>query len=141
MAQWTMSISSVIYMLAFFTNLSLMEFQIRFLALFCLFSVIDSYQWFWMGSYHNNILLMLEFLRTPLLVLHVFYYKLMTFLMMLNIILLSMLMIVWSCIWSVATTRVGFCTWIWSTRHFGLGMEVGCWFQYWKNSTCFVWPV
>ena len=42
-------------MLVFFTNLSLMEFQIRYLALFLLFSVIDSFRWFWMGSLHKNI--------------------------------------------------------------------------------------
>ena len=50
-------------MLAFFTNLSLMEFQARYLALFLLFSVIDSLEWFWMGNLHKNIQLMLEFLK------------------------------------------------------------------------------
>ena len=40
----------------------------------------------------------------------------------------------WSGIWSVATIRIGFWTWIWSTRHCGLGQEVACWFQCWKNS-------
>ena len=44
-------------------------------------------------------------------------------------------------IWSVATTRIGFWTWIWSTRHCGLGQEVPCWFQCWKNLTGFIWPV
>ena len=38
--------------MVFFTNLSVMEFQVRCLALFLLFSVIDS--WCWMGSLHNN---------------------------------------------------------------------------------------
>ena len=37
-------------MLVFFTILSLMEFQVRYLALFCLFSVIDGFEWFWVGS-------------------------------------------------------------------------------------------
>ena len=37
-------------MLVFFTNLGLMEFQVRYLALFLLFSVIGSFEWFWMGS-------------------------------------------------------------------------------------------
>ena len=32
--------------LVFFTNLSLMEFQVRYLALFLLFSVIDGFEWF-----------------------------------------------------------------------------------------------
>ena len=38
--------------MVFFTNLSVMEFQVRCLALFLLFSLIDS--WYWMGSLHNN---------------------------------------------------------------------------------------
>ena len=83
-------------MLVFFTNLSLMEFQVRCLALFLLFSVIDGFEWFWMGSLHKNIQLMLEFLKAPFLVLHFSYYTFMTFLMMLSVILLSMLMILLS---------------------------------------------
>ena len=39
-------------------------------ALFLLFSVIDGFKWFWMGSLHKNIQLMLEFLKAPFLVLH-----------------------------------------------------------------------
>ena len=35
-------------MLVFFTKLSLMEFQVRYLTLFLLFSVIDHFRWFWM---------------------------------------------------------------------------------------------
>ena len=80
-------------MLVFFTNLILMEFQVRYLALFLLFSVIDDFEWFWMESLHKNIQLMLEFLKAPFLVLHFSCYILMTFLMMLSVILLSMLMI------------------------------------------------
>ena len=45
-------------MLFFFTNLSL---QVRYLALFLLFSVIDGFEWFWMGSPLKNIQLMLIF--------------------------------------------------------------------------------
>ena len=56
-------------MLVYFTNLSLMEFQVRYLALFLLFSVIDDFEWFWMESLHKNIQLMLEFLKDPFLVL------------------------------------------------------------------------
>ena len=33
-------------MLVFFTNLSLMEFRVRYLALLVLFSVIDGFEWF-----------------------------------------------------------------------------------------------
>ena len=42
-------------MLVFLTNLSLMEFQVRYLALFLLFSVEDRFEWFSMGSLHKNI--------------------------------------------------------------------------------------
>ena len=49
-------------MLVFFTNLSLMEFQVRYLVLFLFFSVIDGFEWFWMESLSENIQLMLEFL-------------------------------------------------------------------------------
>ena len=42
-------------------KLSLMEFQVIYLAFFCLFSVIDR-------SFHKNIQLMLEFLKVPFLV-------------------------------------------------------------------------
>ena len=83
-------------MLVFFTNLSLMEFQVRYLALFLLFSVIDDFEWFWMESLHKNIQLMLVFPKAPFLVLHFSYYRLMTFLMMLSVILVSMLMILLS---------------------------------------------
>ena len=36
----------VFSMLVFFTNLGLMEFQVRYLASFLLFSVIDGFEWF-----------------------------------------------------------------------------------------------
>ena len=83
-------------MLVFFTNLSLMEFQVRYLVLFLLFSVIDDFKWFWMESLHKNIQLMREFLKAPFLVLHFSCYTLMTFLMILSVILPSMLMILLS---------------------------------------------
>ena len=71
-------------MLVFFTNLNLMEFQVRHLALFLLFSVINRFEWFWMGSLHENIQLMLEFLKAPFVVLHFSCYTLMTFLLILS---------------------------------------------------------
>ena len=83
-------------MLVFFTNVSLMEFQVRYLALFLVFSEIDNFDWFWMESLHKNIQIMREFLKSPFLVLHFSYYTLMTFLMMLSVILQSMLMILLS---------------------------------------------
>ena len=79
-----------------FTNLSLMEFQVRCLALFLLFLVIGSFGSFWMGNLHKNIQLMLVFLKGLFLALHFSYYTLMTFLMMLSKIYLSTLMILLS---------------------------------------------
>ena len=72
-----------------------MEFQVRHLALFLLFSVIDGFE-YWMESLHKNIQLMLEFLMAPFLVLLFSCYILMTFLMMLSVILLSVVMILLS---------------------------------------------
>ena len=46
-------------MLVLFINLSPMEFQVRYLALFLLFAVIDGFKWFWMENLHMNIQLML----------------------------------------------------------------------------------
>ena len=77
----------------FFTNVSLVEFQVRYLALFCLFLVIVNFKWFCMESLHKNIELMQEFLKALFLVLQFSYYTLMIFLIMLSVILLSMLMI------------------------------------------------
>ena len=82
--------------LIYFTNLSLMEFQIRYLAVF-FFSIIDSFKWFWMESLDKNIQLMLEFFKPLFVVLLFSYYTLMTFFCnMLSVILLSMLMILLS---------------------------------------------
>ena len=81
---------------ALFTNVSLMEFQVRYLALFLLFSVIGGFRWFWMGNLHKNNQLMLKFLKDPFLVLHFSCYTLMIFLMMLSVILQSMPMILLS---------------------------------------------
>ena len=83
--------------LVFFTKLSLTEFQVKYLALFLLFSVISGLQ-FWMVNLHKNIQVMLEFLKAPFLVLHISCYTLMTFQMMLSVILLSMLMILLSAV-------------------------------------------
>ena len=70
-----------------------MEFEVRYLVLFLLFSVIYGFERFWIESLHKNIQLMLEFLKGPFLVLHFSCCNLMTFLTMLSGILLSMLMI------------------------------------------------
>ena len=42
-------------MMVFFTNLSLMESQVRYLVLFLLFSAIGGFGWFLMGNLHKNI--------------------------------------------------------------------------------------
>ena len=70
-----------------------MKFQVKYFALFLLSSVIDGFGWFWIGSFHKNIQLILEFLKGPFFVLYFSYNTLMTFLMMLFVILLSMLII------------------------------------------------
>ena len=74
----------------FLHKLRLIEFQVRYLALFLLSSVIDSFDWFWMKSLHRNIQLMLEFLKSPFLVLNFSCSTLMTFLTIFSVILLSM---------------------------------------------------
>ena len=79
-----------------FSNLSLTEFQVRYMVLFLFLSVIDGFEWFWIGSLHKNIQLMLQFHKGPFLVLHFSYYTLMTYLMMLFVMLLSMLMVLLS---------------------------------------------
>ena len=58
-------------MVIFFRNLRLMEFWVRYLALFCLFLVVNSFKWFWMGSLHNNIQLILEFISATLFLLYI----------------------------------------------------------------------
>ena len=69
-------------------HLSFIEFQVRYLAFFHLFTVIDTFRLFWMGSLQDNIQLMLEFLKASVLVLHFSYTfpTLMIFLMMLSVI-------------------------------------------------------
>ena len=93
-------------MLVFFTNLSLTKFQVRYLALFLLFSV-DGFEWIWMGSLCKIIQLMLEFLKAPFLVLHFYCYTLMTFLTMLSVILLSILIILF---FNLSVTRHLICS-------------------------------
>ena len=66
------------------------------MALFHIFTLIDNFEWFWMGSLHTNIQLMLEFVKAPFLDLHLSFYTLIHFLMLLSVILLSMLMILLS---------------------------------------------
>ena len=42
-------------MLVFFTNVCIKELQVGYFALFCLFSVIEGFEWFWIESLHKNI--------------------------------------------------------------------------------------
>ena len=80
-------------MLVFFTNVSPMEFQTRYLALFLPVSIIDGSELFRMEILHKDIQLMLQFLKASSLTLRFSYSRLMTFLTMLSVILLSMLII------------------------------------------------
>ena len=73
-----------------------MEYQVRYSALFLLFSVIDDFKWFWMEILHKNIQLMQGFLKASFLALYFSYYTSITFLMMLSVILPSMLIILLS---------------------------------------------
>ena len=50
-------------MLVYLTNLSVMEFQVRYLVLFQHFSVIDSFEWSWMESLHNWSILFLLYIN------------------------------------------------------------------------------
>ena len=96
------------------------------------------------GKSSQEYPVILEFIMAPFFFLHFSCYILMTFLIILSLILLLMILLsahAWSGIWSVPTTRTGFWTWIWSMRHCGMEQEVACWFQCWKNSTGFIWPV
>ena len=52
--------------LIFFTNLSFMEFHVRYLALFCHFFKIDGFKCFSMRSLCKKIQFMLVFLKGPL---------------------------------------------------------------------------
>ena len=83
-------------MLVFFTNLSLVEFQFRYLTLFFLFLITDGFEWSWMENLDKNMQLMLEFLKASFLVVHFSCYRFITFLIMLSVILLSVLMILLS---------------------------------------------
>ena len=70
------------------SNLSLMEFQVRYLVLFPLFSVIDDLGWFWTRSLHKNSQLIMELLRALFSVLHF------SFLTNVSVLLLSMVIAV-----------------------------------------------
>ena len=106
--------------------------------IFDLFSVLSN-RWLWV--FLDNIQLMLQFVKAKFS-----YYTLMTFLMMLCAILLSMLMILLSilCVIRHMICRSNF-NWLQNlnliNENCGLGQEVACWFQWWENSTGFIWPI
>ena len=66
-------------MLIFFTDFGFMEFQVRYLVVYLLLSIIDGFGCFCMGSINKNVQLMLEFLKAPVLVLHSLYCTLVTY--------------------------------------------------------------
>ena len=41
-------------MLVFFTNVSPIDFQVKYLTLFHLFLVVDDLEWFWIRRLHKN---------------------------------------------------------------------------------------
>ena len=55
-------------------KLKFYEMSGRLMAIFCLFSVIDGFEWFWIGSLYKSIQSMLGLFRATFLVLHVSYY-------------------------------------------------------------------
>ena len=57
-------------MLVFFTNSGHAEFQVGYVTLFHLFSLIGSFEWFCIRTLCKNVQLMLEILKAPLLILH-----------------------------------------------------------------------
>ena len=77
-----------------------MEFQVRYLALFRLFSMKSGSEWFSTRSIHENAELMLEFPKPLFLDLHFSYNTLMTLLMMLSVILLSVLNLIYETLWT-----------------------------------------
>ena len=137
-------------MLVFFTIVSLIEVLISYLTLICLFSIIDSFEWFCMGSRCRNIQLILVLLKAPSFVLHFSHCTLITFLMVLSLILtilLSTLNVIkhmvcdnnWSWlwiwpIWFVITTKVGSEYGLWDTVDSGKKGLLQCW----KHSAYFV---
>ena len=106
------------------------------MVLFPLCSVIDSVGWFWIG----RLLIIMEFLKALFLVLHFFYYILMTFLMILSVILLYWnAALCFNCdqasdLWQQQELTSELESDIWDT---GLGQEVGCWFYRCKKINWF----
>ena len=114
-------------MLIFFINSNLIEFQNVFLALFPHFSVVDSFRWFLAEALCKGIMSMLVvFMKAPLLILLFSYCTLMIFCIMLFVLLLFMLLTTlftpWVRLnfWFIGTARLGFWTWIWPERQYGV---------------------
>ena len=100
-------------MLVFLTNSHFIKFQVGYLAVLCLFLVIDSFGWFWIGSLCKSIL-------------YFFYY-------ILDYAKCKQASDLWQQLELASELESD----LWNTVC-GLGQEVSCWFQYWKNSTCYV---
>ena len=80
----------------FWLHLCPIEFWVKYLALSYSFPTKDNFEWFCMGRLGNNIPLMLDSLGAPFFSLHILYYLLMAFPMMLSVISLYMLKILLS---------------------------------------------
>ena len=72
-------------------NAQFIDLKVGYLALFCHFSVVGNFGLFWKGSPLKNIQLLLALIEAQFFVLHLPYYTLMAFPMMLYVILLSTL--------------------------------------------------
>ena len=70
----------------FFTNTSLLEFQVWYLVLFCHLTALDGLELFLLVILRKNILLRLMFRKASLLVKYFFYYTSMTLLLMFPLI-------------------------------------------------------
>ena len=135
-------------MLLFFTNVGLMEFQVRYLALFLLFSVIDDFRWFWMGSLYKNMQSMLKFLQGSILGPTIFqlYINDLPDDVTCNITIYAVNTTLWSKrdqasdLWQQLELASEFESDLRDTT-VDWGQGVACWFQCWKNSTSFIWPV
>ena len=97
-----------------------------YLALFRLFSVIDGFEWFWIGSSRKNIQLMLQFLgfHSWSYTYHTIHQWWCYLQYCYSCWWYYSLLKMWSGIWFVAITRVGFWPLIWSTRHCRCGLLI-----------------
>ena len=131
-------------MLVFFKNVSLLEFHVTYLALFCPFSVKEGFEWFWvlngrsLQEYPVNIGFHQGSILSPTLLL-IYTNDLPSDVICNTAIYADNITLYckcdqasypWQKLELASELRIG-----------GLSKETSSWFQCWKNLTCFVWPV